>query len=245
MSAMISSDGSHVLDNPMWTALSTRLSHLNDSTLDEVKHLPFEVSPFVSTKTWSTEEVNDLIDYLPSGRESSFAVYKQVELPSSRVQILVAIPLYQMICEDFKPFRLSEELLKGFTIRDCTKDDIPQMIQLAETTKPGPFRSRTIEFGGFIGLFETSSNKLVAMAGNRLKVPGFTEVSGICTDPGYLGKGYASHLTTLVCEQVLSGDDPCTPFLHVKADNVRAIEVYKKLGFKVRIENYYYIFKKI
>ncbi len=229
-----------MLDNVMFTALSTRQSHFNEGN-EVVKFFPVEVSPFVALDNWSTEEIALFLDQLPTGRVVSTALAKRLSLPTDKVEVMVDIPLYQMVCNNFIPSHLEDERLLGATIRPLTYDDVPEMIKLTELTKPGPFLSRTIEFGGFVGLFV--DGKLAAMCGNRLKVPGYTEVSGICTHPDYLGRGYASHLTSMVCEEVIK--EGFIPFLHVKADNVRAIEVYKKLGFEVRDTSiYYYIFRK-
>jgi len=94
--------------------------------------------------------------------------------------------------------------------------------------------------GRYYGIFE--NGKLVSMAGERLRPDGFIEISAICTDPSHLGKGYASVLTSYVTQTISASGN--IPFLHVKTDNLRAIEVYRRAGFEIRTEMYFAIFKK-
>jgi ribosomal protein S18 acetylase RimI-like enzyme len=119
--------------------------------------------------------------------------------------------------------------------------DSPEMIELTHLTKPGPFGSRTHELGTYLGI--RHRNKLVAMAGERLKVPGFTEVSAVCTHPDYLGRGYASTLMLEVMRRIRDRDE--TPFLHVRGDNDRAIALYERLGFRTRWTGHFAVLKKI
>jgi predicted GNAT family acetyltransferase len=220
-------------DNPVWEALSTVQSHFNQGN-DRVKYLPPEVGPFIGLKDWDQEDLKDLVEYIPVHRSFSVMIAKQITLPSY-LRIVLTLPLYQMYCPHLIPFPI-----KDLTPRRLTKEDIGQMLSLTSKTKPGPFLERTIEFGDYLGLF--SDNTLIAMAGERLKTEGFTEVSAICTDQAHLGKGYASFLCSLVCEQIFG--EGKIPFLHVRQDNTRAIEVYKKLGFRIRADVYFAIFKK-
>lgn len=118
-----------------------------------------------------------------------------------------------------------------------TEDAIPEMIALTSLTKPGPFLSRTIDFGNYEGIFE--DGKLVAMAGQRLKPSPFTEVSAVCTHPDYTGKGYAARLINSQIRQILSLS--AIPFLHVYPDNTTAISVYRKIGFEARKELFVYV----
>ena len=106
-------------------------------------------------------------------------------------------------------------------------DDSAEMIELTALTKPGPFSTRTHELGAYFGIREGS--KLVAMAGERLKVPGYTEVSAVCTHPDHNGKGYARVLMIEVMRVIRERGE--TPFLHVRQDNERAIALYERLGF--------------
>jgi predicted GNAT family acetyltransferase len=94
--------------------------------------------------------------------------------------------------------------------------------------------------GNYYGIFE--KGKLAAIAGERLKPDGFTEVSAICTHPDFQGKGYASRLTEHVARQIQ--EEGHTPFLHVKQDNKRAIEVYRRIGFEVAADVYFAVFKR-
>ena len=104
------------------------------------------------------------------------------------------------------------------------------MLELATLTRPGPFLPRTHELGSFVGI--RSSGKLVAMAGERLKVPGFTEISGVCTDPDFRGRGYAGILSRIVATRISERGE--TPFLHAWASNAAAIRLYEELGFRHR-----------
>jgi ribosomal protein S18 acetylase RimI-like enzyme len=108
--------------------------------------------------------------------------------------------------------------------------DVPDMLRLAERTKPGPFLPRTIELGTYLGI--RRDGELVAMAGERLRPPGWTEISAICTDPAWRGHGFASRLTRAVAAGIVARGD--TPFLHAITTNVAAIRLYKELGFTHR-----------
>lgn len=115
---------------------------------------------------------------------------------------------------------------------------VDEMVQLAALTKPGPFGKRTIEFGHYHGIFV--EGRLVAMTGQRMHVNDYTEISAVCTHPDYLGKGFAGALLQHQLNLIL--DQGHRPFLHVRADNERAISLYERLGFKVsRNMNFYFM----
>jgi predicted GNAT family acetyltransferase len=108
--------------------------------------------------------------------------------------------------------------------------DSPEMVELAALTRPGPFGTRTHELGTYLGIRQ--EGKLVAMAGERLKVPGFTEVSAVCTHPDHIGKGYAQALMTEIMRHIRERGE--MPFLHVRQGNARAVGIYERLGFRTR-----------
>jgi predicted GNAT family acetyltransferase len=104
------------------------------------------------------------------------------------------------------------------------------MLALATLTKPGPFLPRTHELGQFWGVKE--NGRLIAMAGERMKLPGFTEVSGVCTHPDFRGRGLAGVLSRVVATHIMNRGE--TPFLHAYAANRPAISLYESLGFRLR-----------
>jgi len=114
--------------------------------------------------------------------------------------------------------------------RSLTNDDVPEMMALIELTEPGPFRPRTIELGGYRGIFE--GGRLLAMAGQRTSLDGYTEVSAVCTHPDGRRRGYAAAVTSTVARGIIAAGR--TPILHVAAHNVGAKSVYERLGFETR-----------
>jgi ribosomal protein S18 acetylase RimI-like enzyme len=108
--------------------------------------------------------------------------------------------------------------------------DVPEMIDLVTRTEPGPFFARTIEMGAYLGV--RRGEALVAMAGERVRPPGWAELSGVCTDPAHRGQGLATGLVRLVLAGIRARGD--TPYLHAVATNTAAIRLYLALGFVER-----------
>ncbi len=118
----------------------------------------------------------------------------------------------------------------GFDAVRLRTQNVPAMQALVAMTQPGPFAERTIELGEYYGVFV--DGELVAMAGERMGVGTFREISGVCTRPGFQGRGLARRLVEkLVRLQLARGQ---TPFLHVMADNHNAHRLYQRMGFRLR-----------
>lgn len=108
--------------------------------------------------------------------------------------------------------------------------DVPEMLDLVSRTEPGPFARRTIELGTYLGI--RRDGVLVAMAGERMHPPGWTEISAVCTDPAYRGQGLAGRLVRAVAAVIVERGEQ--PFLHAAGSNTNAIRLYASLGFEVR-----------
>ena len=108
--------------------------------------------------------------------------------------------------------------------------DVPEMLDLVERTRPGPFLPRTVELGTYLGIRRNGA--LIAMAGERLHPPGWTEISAVCTDPDFRGEGLATRLILAVAHGIRERGE--TPFLHTAASNTNAIRLYESLGFRLR-----------
>jgi GNAT superfamily N-acetyltransferase len=109
-------------------------------------------------------------------------------------------------------------------------DDRDAMLALTAATRPGPFVARTHELGLYLGV--RSEGRLIAMAGERLRVDGATEVSAVCTDPAHQRRGLAAALVAELVERIHARG--ALPFLHVAADKLGALRVYEALGFTQR-----------
>jgi ribosomal protein S18 acetylase RimI-like enzyme len=115
-------------------------------------------------------------------------------------------------------------------IRRLGEADVGEMLALTALARPGPFLVRTIELGDYFGVF--AGDRLVAMAGERMRLPGFAEISAVCTHPEARGRGLGSALTRHVAQAIVERGE--TPILHVRRENHDAIRVYERLGFTVR-----------
>lgn len=111
-------------------------------------------------------------------------------------------------------------------------DDVPDMLDLVARAQPGPFLPRTVEMGTYLGI--RRGGALVAMAGERMRPPGFAEISAVCTDDAHRGLGLGSRLVRAVGAAIRARGD--VPFLHAAAANVDAVRLYERLGFTVRRE---------
>jgi predicted GNAT family acetyltransferase len=119
--------------------------------------------------------------------------------------------------------------VEGPPLLELGGDDVPEMLALAELTQPGPFGPRTLELGRYIGI--RVDRRLAAMAGERMRPDGATEISAVCTHPDFTGRGYARALMTpLMADAFAAGR---RPILHVKTEN-GAKRLYERLGFTVR-----------
>lgn len=133
-------------------------------------------------------------------------------------------PLHQMVAADLRPLGTDADIVP------LGEPDAEEMRALAHLTEPGPFFARTNRLGDFVGVKQ--DGRLVAMAGERMKLDGFTEVSGVCTHPDHRGHGYAGALMSVVAQKIIARGE--TPFLHSYSSNTGAIALYEKLGFVLR-----------
>ena len=171
------------------------------------------------------EELYDDLEKLVKPSQLVALLLKAPPRPPAGWEIVRTAPLLQMLHENGTPTGAEHKFIR------LGAADAAEMVALAELTKPGPFAMRTHELGTYIGIRE--KGKLVAMAGERLRVPGFTEVSGVCTHPEHTGKGYAAALVRELLDQIRARGE--RPFLHVREANTRAAGLYRYLGFRDRV----------
>jgi predicted GNAT family acetyltransferase len=219
---IVGQDQSRLLDNPVWSALST--THASFAEGDDLaKRYPVDVAPFGATRDQSPESYHSLARLLGSQETAAFPLAVMPVLPTGWT-VVRKVDSAQMVWNT----QTTPPVEHRF--EELTISNVDEMLALVELTKPGPFFKRTPELGTYLGIREAS--KLVAMAGERLKPYGYTEISAVCTHPDYRGRGYASSLVSTLIQRIIKRNE--TPFLHVRTENVGAIRVYEKLGFKTR-----------
>jgi ribosomal protein S18 acetylase RimI-like enzyme len=215
------------LDNPIWNALRTEHSKIAQGD-GLARRYPPAIGPLSGMADTSPSSYDALSAVAgPAGVVALFL--QQRAVPPPNWTLMRDGLLHQMIqlrtpSSQPAPAEANTEILR------LTSADVPAMVELATLTEPGPFDQRTMELGTFFGIFD--SGRLLAMAGERMSLPQFVEVSAVCTHPEARGRGYAKLLISAVVRHIRSLGK--TPFLHVFAANHSAIRVYEDLGFTLR-----------
>jgi ribosomal protein S18 acetylase RimI-like enzyme len=228
----------HPLDNVIWQALTTRQANFAESFLD-ARRFSRDVTSLGAFREPTDRGYESLAGLLSSSGGTVALFLESPYQPRPGWKLIADTPLLQMVCENHSVLVLSQRASSS-AIVELTPADSPEMVELAALTKPGPFGARTHELGTYIGI--RYGGKLVAMTGERLKVPGYTEVSAVCTHPEHTGKGHAGTLMREVMRRIRERGE--VPFLHVRQENLRAIELYKRLGITERKVFYLAVIRK-
>ena len=226
----------HPLENVIWQALTTRQANFAESCGNARRFIQ-EVTSLCALEQPNDEGFASLARLAGAGRTAAVFLDQPYETRAGW-EYIAGAPLLQMVCENGHAGRSSST---SPAIVELGASDSPEMQELTALTKPGPFGPRTHELGYYVGIRD--GGKLVAMAGERMKVPGHTEVSAVCTHPNHLGKGYAATLMTEVMRSIRQRGEQ--PFLHVRGDNARAIAIYERLGFQKRWEGHYAVLRRV
>ncbi len=217
---------SHALDRCIWHALSHRQAafSLGHAT---ARRYGTEYAPFAATIDDSPASLAALHDIIPMGGAVALFTLEELAFPATLTPTRRAL-VRQMV---LPPGTLTADVpAPPAATRQLRDDDIPAMMALVALTQPGPFAERTAVMGRYLGVF--AGDALIAMAGERMCLEGFVEISAVCTHPDHRGRGLAAALTATLARAAFDRGE--TPILHAFADNETALSVYRKLGFSLR-----------
>ena len=211
-----------LLDNPAWHALTGPQSTIAHRAGRAVRY-PVEVSVFGALDDHPDEAAWNDAATLPASDLLVVVAPRSVAPPGWEIR--PAATALQMLAPDLSVAPDPEAVALG-------PDDVTEVMALIERTRPGPFLARTLELGDYIGI--RRDGRLVAMAGERFRLPGWTEVSAVCTDESVRGLGLATRLIGAVGAGIRARGDGV--LLHVASTNTNAIRLYRSLGFEERRE---------
>jgi ribosomal protein S18 acetylase RimI-like enzyme len=226
----LSADAHAALDRPIWSALNSAHRALAEGTA-LARRYPATISPLAAVSDHTGAAWSDL-----------------AELAKDDVVAVVSLsPLDAVNGFEFRPSALARQMVATEPVQDIEaapiqtlgRADVPAMLELTALTKPGPFMPRTHELGRYIGIRD--GNRLAAMAGERMRLDGFTEISAVCVHPDHRGRGYAQTLIKTLMKAIVDRGE--TPFLHTYADNHGAIALYERLGFVSRTTLYFTVLR--
>jgi len=213
---------SHPLDNVLWSALTTSQAHLALGG-EQARRFDPRYAGFAAMPQVCAQGLGALARLMHAGELANLAEPVDVE-PGPWFDVLARKGLVQMIGA------ASGDVAEPERLEALGADDAPAMAALVRLTEPGPWAERSPELGRFFGC--KADGRLVAMAGERLRVTGHTEISGVCCHPDHRGRGLAADLMRRVSQGIVARGE--TPFLHALADNAVAIALYERLGMRIR-----------
>ena len=214
------------LDNPIWHSLLGPLHRFGESHGD-TRWFSSSVAPFVAVPTADT--LPDLDAAVARGWHDPAYFFGVIPhtLPggwhfASTSNVLQLLPPSDPP-EDPKTDA-------GEDIRELGEADRPAMLALTQIAFPVFFRERTAELGQYLGIFW--EGRLMAMAGERMALAGWQEISGVCTHPDFAGRGSARRLMRdLLARHRRRG---VATFLHVSEENHHARRLYDSMGYILR-----------
>ncbi len=213
------------LDRPVWASLTTH--HARFAEGDALaRRFVRDVNVFAASCDDSPSALASLAGLVSPGESVLLLQTARIAIPSGLVPIREAQGV-QLLAPRGTAFESP-----GGDIVSLGDADAAEMLALAKRTQPGPFLTRTHVMGSFLGI--RIEGRLAAMAGERMRFPGFTEVSGVCTHPELRGRGFARRLSAAVASRIQARGDQA--FLHAWASNRAAISLYESLGFELRAE---------
>lgn len=210
------------LDNPVWWSLTTCHRHIAQS--NATAHMMGEdFGPFAGLPGGAPDQIEDFLALVETRKSPALTFTRSMPFgahikPSGMGLQFVAD---QVAAPSNTP-----------GIEVLTEADAFQIYDLAKRARPGPFECRTHKLGDFIGI--KRDGRLIAMAGQRLKLPGFTEISAVSVDSAYRGHGLGTALVLEMAARIMAAGD--APYLHTYADNAGAIALYQRLGFRIRTD---------
>jgi len=213
------------LDRPVWSSLNTWHSATSIGGALARRYAP-QVNLFASARDDTPQALAALAALVGAGEHIFILQVPEIVVPPGLVADKEAKGV-QMIATRSAPVAPRHE-----DFLELTEADAPEMLALASLTQPGPFLARTHTMGRFIGI--RIGGRLAAMAGERFRFPGYTEVSGVCTHPDFRGRGLARTLSTAVSAAIAARGE--RPFLHAWKTNHAAIGLYESLGFEIRTD---------
>ena len=214
----------HPLDRPIWASLTTHHASLSEGNA-LARRFARDVNLFASSRDDTAAALVALADLVEPADSVFVLQVPNIAIPPGLVAGKTAKGV-QMVAGRSIDFERTRDILT------LTDEDAPEMLELATLTEPGPFLARTHTMGTFLGI--RIGGRLAAMAGERLRFPGYTEVSGVCTHPEFRGRGLARRLSAAVAAAIEARGEQ--PFLHAWKTNEVAISLYEGLGFKVRTD---------
>jgi predicted GNAT family acetyltransferase len=212
----------HILDRPIWSALTTRQLSLAEVN-GPARRYPVDVAPFADMEDMSRMSFAALRALMKPGEIAVLFTTEPVSVPPP-LEVVMAKTGEQMTGTPADVPTSPVEIVR----LDAT--DVPAMTELVTLTNPGPFAARTHTLGTFLGI--KIDGRLAAMIGERMKPGDYTEMTGICVHPDFRGRGYAQALMATIAKQIVARGE--IPFLHVFSDNASAIALYCRQGMSIR-----------
>jgi ribosomal protein S18 acetylase RimI-like enzyme len=246
------------LDNPVWSSLEDAHARFARRSAHAARYPP-DVAPFVAIDASlidaaetdafaaptavgdSDVGVADAPIDADDGASAEYASTQLAQLVDPGESVLFVGPaprlsrgwrvepvvyIAQMLCERRIVAGEAHDMI------ELTPSHRADVLDLTSRVYPHYFRPRTVELGRYFGIYD--GHKLAAMAGERMRFEGHVELSAICTDPAYLGRGYAQRLVAMLTNDILDGG--CVPFLHVAHENTRAKKLYEHMGYRFRAD---------